>query len=133
MITATILSILGLVLLTVLWMMMRNPSGKAAIPAAGQAQQIQPPPLELHPSEARLGDFISISGAAADFSDLDFTVDRRSAYQLGGRRWTDLSGEYRGNRVYLEAQPKPSSEAMGILVPRKLTLAGLHIDEQRLV
>jgi hypothetical protein len=134
MITATILSILGVVLLIVLWMMMRSPSGAAAISAAKQAPQVQPPPpLELHPSEARVGDYISISGAAADFSDLDFTVDRRSAYQLGSRRWTDLSGEYRGDRVYLEAQPKPSAEAMGIFDPRKLTLADLHIDEQRLV
>lgn len=133
MITATILSILGVVLLIVLWMMMRNPSGAPAIPAAKQAQAIQPPPLELHPSEARVGDYISITGAAADFSDLDFTVDRRSAYQLGNRRWTDLSGEFRGDRVYLEAQPKPSTEAMGIFDPRKLTIADLHIDEQRLV
>ena len=130
MITPVILSILGVVLLIVLWMM-RSPS-RAALPAAKQAPQVPPPPIDLHPSEARNGDYVSISGAAADFSDVDFTVDRRSSYQVGGRRWVDLSGEFRGERVYLEVQPKPSTEAMGILDSRKLSLADLRISEQQL-
>lgn len=131
MITATLLSILGLLLLAVLWMMMRNPSG-AVLPAAKQQAQVGPP-AEVHPSAARSGDVISIPGGAADFSDLDFTVDRRSAYQAGNRRWVDLSGDFRGNRVYLEAQPGPSTEVVGILDPRKLTIADLHLSEDRMV
>lgn len=130
MITATILSVLGFILLIVLWMMIRN-SGKQ-LPAGQQQQQI-PPPVDLHPSEARRGDVISIHAGAADFSDLDFTVDRRSAYESKGRRWIDLSGDFRGERVYLEVQPKPSNEVMGVLDPRKLTLPDLQLTEDQLV
>jgi hypothetical protein len=132
MLTGTILGILGLLLLWVLWMMMRNPSGKA-ISAAAQGQQQIPAALEIHPSEARRGDVISVHGGAADFSDLDFTVDRRGAFDYNGRRWVDLSGDFRGDRVYLEAQPKPSTEAMGILDGRQRSLADLGIAEERLV
>jgi hypothetical protein len=130
MITVTILSVLGAILLTVLWMMIRNP-GKQ-LPAAPQQQQI-PPPLDLHPSEARKGDVISIHAGATDFSDLDFTVDRRSAYDSRGRRWIDLSGDFRGDRVYLEVQPKPSNEVMGLMDPRKLTVPDLQVTENQLI
>ena len=131
MITTTILAILGLLLLVVLWMMMRAPSGKAISAPARQPQL--PTRTDLHPSEARKGDVISIHGAATDFSDLDFTIDERDAFESNGRRWVNLTGEFRGDRVYLEVQPKPSTEVVGILDPRKLSLADVQLTEQRLI
>lgn len=81
---------------------------------------------------ARPGDVVSIPGAAADFSDVDFTIDRRSAYEYMSRRWTDLSGEFRGNRVYLEVQPGLETQVLGILDPRRLTLPDISIGEAQL-
>lgn len=129
MITTILLVVLGAALVFVLVQMMRAPSGsKAAAPAA--------PPLAAGGSaellSARPGDVISIHGAAEDFSDLDFTVDRRSAYQSGARRWIDLSGEFRGHRVYLEVQPGPQPEVMGLLDKRRLTLPDIQATEDQL-
>lgn len=127
MITTAVLSILGLLLVVVIVMMMRKPAARRV--GAGQRESVHAPP-EIE--QAQPGDVISIPGAAEDFSDLDFTVDRRSAYQLGSRRWTDLSGEFRGRRVYLEVQPGRQAEMMGLLDARKLTMADLGISEQQL-
>ncbi len=132
MITTTILTILGLLLVVVLIFMMRG-SGRRKLPEPSRLQPLAVPPGELHPAQAQKGDVISVRGGAADFSDIDFTVDRRSAYQANNRRWIDLSGEFRGDRVYLEAQPKPSTEIMGIFDPRKLTLADLALTEEQMV
>lgn len=81
---------------------------------------------------ARPGDVISIRGGAEDYSDLDFTVDRRSAYESSNHRWIDLSGEFRGRRVYLEVHRQSDPEVMGILDDRKLTIADLHLTEDQL-
>ena len=51
---------------------------------------------------ARLGDVISIHGAAEDFSDLDFAWIGGARIKAARRRWIDLAGEFRGRRVYLE-------------------------------
>ncbi|HYZ82840.1 MAG TPA: DUF4178 domain-containing protein, partial [Bryobacteraceae bacterium] len=97
----------------------------------------EPPPalaagtaVEL--GKARPGDVISIQGAAEDFSDLDFTVDRRSAYQSGPRRWVDLSGEFRGRRVYLEVHSGSEPEVMGLLDGRRLTLPDVGATEDQM-
>ena len=127
--TTILLVVLGAALIFVLVQMMRSPGAKKTqAPAA--------PPLAASGAadlfSARPGDVISIPGAAEDFSDLDFTVDRRSAYQSGPRRWIDLSGEFRGRRVYLEVQPGPDPEVMGLLDGRRLTLADIHATEDQL-
>jgi hypothetical protein len=105
-----------------------GPEKRAEMPAA----QPLPAGSSAELFSARPGDVISIHGAAEDFSDLDFTVDRRSAYQSGARRWIDLSGEFRGRRVYLEVEPGPEPEIMGLLDGRRLTLADVHTTEDRL-
>lgn len=128
MLTSFLLLVLGIALAAVLYQMFK-PAPKRAIPAAPA-----PAPLDT-PTDlwnAKPGDTISIVGAAADFSDLDFTVDRRSAYESRGRRWIDLSGEFRGNRVYLEVHRHPDLEVMGLLDPRRLTLADVGLSEDRL-
>ena len=88
--------------------------------------------MELDPWDAKPGDVISISGGAEDFSDLDFAVDRRSSYQSATHRWIDLSGEFRGTRVYLEVYRHPQPDLIGILDARKLTLAEVNSSEDAL-
>ena len=99
MITITVLAILGFALVAVLWAMFKAPAPAQPVPAAAQAAPPPPAGDDLDPWDARRGDVVSISGAAADYSDIDFPVDRRSAYESGNRRWVDLSGDYRGQRV----------------------------------
>lgn len=112
-------------------MMFRSSSGRP-IPAPATAQPQMPAAVDAHPWDARKGDVISIGGGAEDYSDLDFTVDRRSAYQTSNHRWVDLSGEFRGRRVYLEVYGRNNPDAMGILDPRRLTLADVNVTEQQL-
>jgi hypothetical protein len=130
-ITTVLLSILGLLLVIVLILMMRAPSGRkkiAAPPAASPA--LSDGLAEL--VSVRKGDVISIHAAAEDYSDLDFTVDRRSVYQHGNRRWIDLSGEFRGRRVYLEVHQGAKAEVLGLLDGRQLTLTDAGTTEQQL-
>ncbi len=42
-------------------------------------------------TDARVKDTLSVNGAAEDFTDIDFTVDRRDQYEAGSKRWTELS------------------------------------------
>jgi hypothetical protein len=133
MITITILVILGFALLAVLWAMVRAPSGPVAVPApTGAAPVAASNPVDVDAWDARKGDVISISGAAEDFSDVDFPVDRRSAYQSGNRRWVDLSGEFRGRRVYLEVYRYPQKEYFGIVDATRPTLVDVGLTEDRL-
>ena len=132
MITATILVMLGIALGFVLWAMVRAPGGPRLPVRAAPAQVSTANPIDLDPWDAKKGDVISITGAAEDFSDLDFAVDRRSAYQNSSRRWVDLSGEFRGRRVYLEVYRHPQPDLIGILDARKLTLADVGVTEDLL-
>lgn len=128
MLTTFLLLVIGLVLAAVLYQMFK-PRSKPAIPAAPSRAPLDTP-TDLR--NARAGDVISIVGGAADYSDLDFTVDRRSAYESNNRRWIDLSGEFRANRVYLEVHTDPELEIMGLLDPRRLTLVDVSLSEDRL-
>jgi hypothetical protein len=129
-ITAVLLSVLGLVLVVVLVLMIRSPSRKSigeapappTLPSAGKTDLLT----------ARKGDVISIHAAAEDFSDLDFTVDRRSAYQHGHRRWIDLSGDFRDRRVHLEVEPGLDHDLVGFLDGRRMTLADIRSTEEQL-
>ena len=88
--------------------------------------------MDLDPWDAKRGDVISISGAAEDFSDIDLPVDRRSAYGSNVRRWVDLSGEFRGQRVYLEVYRHPEPDLVGLLDARKLSLTDIGATEELL-
>lgn len=71
-------------------------------PAAAPAPVRPPQDLaNLNVTQARVGDTISASGAGDEFSDLDFTVDRRNRYESGDDEWYELSGLYRNRRVSL--------------------------------
>lgn len=135
MITGIVLFILAVALAGVLWAMFRAPSGNPASPATDSRGSVPPPQqaaLESDPWDARKGDVVSIRGAAADFSDIDFPVDRRSAYEAKNHRWVDLSGTYRGQRVYLEVYRYPEPDLIGIVENRKLTLADVGLTEDQL-
>ena len=128
MITIIILAILGVALVAVLRAMFRSPATPAQVQASAPAAR----PLDVDVWDARKGDVISISGAAEDYSDLDFPVDRRSAYESKNHRWVDLSGEFRGWRVYLEVYRHPLPDLIGILDGRKLAIADIGVSEQDL-
>jgi hypothetical protein len=133
MITAIVLVILGIALIAVLRAMLRGGRTSTGAPAARPAVPApQTSGVDVDLWNARPGDVVSIRGGAEDYSDLDFTVDRRSAYESNNHRWVDLSGDFRGRRVYLEVQHKTDPEALGILDGRKLTIADLHLTEQQL-
>jgi hypothetical protein len=83
-------------------------------------------------TDARLRDTLSIAGAAPDFSDLDFTVDRREVFQAGNRQWSELSGTWRDLRVYLEVHSGPVPEVYGFFDGRRLTLDEIGLSEDDL-
>jgi hypothetical protein len=132
MITATLLLILGCVLAIVLWAMFRVPSNTRLSPRTAQPQVQAANTMDLDPWDAKRGDVVSISGAAEDFSDIDLPVDRRSAYGSNVRRWVDLSGEFRGQRIYLEVYRHPKPDLIGLLDARKLDLTDIGTTEELL-
>lgn len=80
-------------------------------------------------TDAQQGDVLSVVGAGDDFSDVDFTVDRREWYEAGSKRWTVLSGTWRDRRVYLEVQNDDTVEVLGNFDARKITLDELGLSE----
>ena len=136
MITLTVLSILGVALAAVLVAMFRGrpASNQSLAPTQSRAAVSSGlnSGLNTDPWDARRGDVVSIKAAAEDFADLDFPVDRRSAYQAANHRWIDLSGEFRGRRVYLEVFRHPRPDLIGILDARKLTLSEVGVTEEQL-
>ncbi|MBI4906689.1 MAG: hypothetical protein HY820_23880 [Acidobacteria bacterium] len=130
MITTTILVVLGIALVFVVWQMMRNPKKPR-----GEVTPM-PPVAAIGASvdlwNAQPGDVVSIHGAAEDFSDLDFTVNQRNAYQAAGRRWIGLAGDFRGRPVFLEVNRAATMEVMGILDPTQFTLPDVGLTEERL-
>src|ERR1700730_15719907 len=96
----------------------------------------QPGPQEdlanLKITDARVGDALSVSGAAEDFSDIDFTVDRVDQYEAGERRWYELSGAWRDRRVALEIHNEMNVEVLANFDGRKFTLDELGLSEDDL-
>jgi hypothetical protein len=83
-------------------------------------------------TDARVGDTLSVSGAAGDFSDIDFTVDRLDVYEAGTRHWKELSGTWRDRRVYLEVHADDTTTVLGNFDGRRLTLDQLGLSEDDL-
>lgn len=86
----------------------------------------------LKVTDARVGDTLSVTGAAADFSDVDFTVDRLDVHEAGDRQWKELSGSWRDRRVYLEVHNEDTVDVFGNFDGRKLTLDELGLSEDDL-
>jgi hypothetical protein len=128
-ITTTLLIFLGALLAIVLWKMMKPDRAKAPAISALPPTPAVGAPAGTDLMSARPGDVISVHAAGEDFSDIDFTVDRRSMYQSGPKGWLDLSGDYRGHRIYLEVQPGAPPEITGIFDRRRLTLPEVGATE----
>ncbi len=92
----------------------------------------QPDLAHLKITDARIGDTLSVSGAADDFSDLDFTVDRKEQYEAGSRTWVALSGTWRDRRVYLEVHNDDTVQVLGNFDGRRLTIDEIGVSEQDL-
>lgn len=86
----------------------------------------------LKVTDARIGDVLSVTGAAPDFSDVDFTIDRAEQYEGGSRRWIGFSGPWREQRVYLEIHNDDSVQVFGNFDGRSLTLDELGLSEDDL-
>src|SRR5918911_1797801 len=95
-----------------------------------------PPPgpdlANLKPTDARTGDVISIAGAGDNMTDLDFTADRTTWLQAGGRNWVEISGPYHERRVSLRVVNEEDVEVSVHNDPRKLSLNDLGVSEDDL-
>jgi hypothetical protein len=93
----------------------------------------RPAPAEdlanLKIQDARVRDTLSVTGAAEDFSDIDFTVDRRDIYEAGSNQWFEVSGTWRDRRVYLAVYPGDVIEVLGNFDGRRLTLDDFGLTE----
>jgi hypothetical protein len=84
-------------------------------------------------TDARIGDTLSVAGAAgvsADLSDVDFTIDRRDQYEAGSRQWNAFSGTWRGQRVFLEVHSEEVVDVFGNFDSRRITLDELGLSEE---
>jgi hypothetical protein len=84
----------------------------------------------LKVQNARVKDTLSVLGAAEDFSDIDFTVDRRDVYEAGSNRWFEVSGTWRDRRVYLEVHTGDEVEVFGNFDGKRITLDELGLSEE---
>jgi len=124
MVTITLVGILGVLLVIVLMQLFKKQPPPPAKPVEDLAN--------LSPTQARVGDSISISGAGDAMSDLDFTIDRSTWVQAGSRQWFELSGPYRERRVSMRVANLEEVEIAIHTDPRKITLEDLGLSEDDL-
>jgi hypothetical protein len=122
--TFTLVAILGALLLLVLMQLFKKQPPAPARPVEDLAN--------LKPTDARVGDAISISGAGDSMTDLDFTVDRSTWFQAGSRQWFELSGPYKERRIAMRVSNAEEIEVSLHTDPRKLTLDDLGLAEEDL-
>ncbi len=84
---------------------------------------------KLSIADAQTGDALSVNGAAADFTDIDLTVDRREFFEGGSSQWFEVSGQWRGRRVYLEVHNDDVVDVFGNFEGRRLTLDDFGLSE----
>jgi hypothetical protein len=92
----------------------------------------QPDLANLSVIDALVGDNLSIVAAGPDFSDLDFTVDRRDQLEAGQKLWYEVSGPYHDKRVRLEIIPGELLEVRGWFDGRIITLDEFGLTEDDL-
>ena len=87
----------------------------------------------LKVTDARVGDVLSVSGAGDNMTDLDFTVDRSTQFEIGQHRATLLSGLYHGDRrVALRLVADEDTEVSIDNDPRRVSLDDLGLSEDDL-
>jgi hypothetical protein len=125
-ITLTLVVILGALLIIVLKKLFERP----AVPATPAVPKQDLASLTV--VDAKVGDSISVTGAGDNFSDLDFTVDRRTRYEAGEKQWFELSGKHGEGRVALEVREEDEVEVRAFLAGLKLSLEDLGVSEDDL-
>ena len=121
MITFVLVAVLGILLA----MTLKNLFQKSEPAAKKQIESF----ADLKITDARVGDNLSIAGAGDEMTDLDFTVDRRTEYEAGSKRWFELSGMYKDRRIHLDVMDDEELEVDATLHPSKLTLEDLGVTE----
>ncbi len=124
MITGTLVAILGALLILVLMQIFKKQPGPQKAPVQDLSN--------LTIRDAQPGDAVSVAGAGDDFSDLEFTVDRRTRYTSGQRQWYEVSGMYRNRRVALEVYDDDQLEVHAVTNPHRITLDELDVSEEDL-
>ena len=84
-------------------------------------------------TDARAGDTVSVLGSGDEFDDLDFTVDRRNRYESGDDNWHEVSGLYRGRRVFVEFYEDDVLEVSFTKTMKPLSLKDLGLEESDLI
>jgi hypothetical protein len=125
-ITLTLVIVLGVLLIIVLKKLFERPA--APVAPAVPKQDLG----SLTVADAKVGDSISITGAGDNFTDLDFTVDRRTRYEAGEKQWFELSGKHGEGRVALEVRDEDEVEVRAFLAGLKLSLEDLGVSEDDL-
>lgn len=87
----------------------------------------------LRVTDAQVGDVVTVTGAGDDYDDLSFTVDRKHLYESGGDEWFELSGRYRGQRVFLEIVEDDLVEVSLSHTRTSLSLNDLGLTEDDLI
>jgi len=83
-------------------------------------------------TDARAGDNIAVLAAGDDFEDLEFVVDRRNRYESGNEEWFELSGMYKGRRVFVEYYEDDEIEVSVNLARTEISLPDLDLSEENL-
>ena len=126
MITLLVEAILGVLLVIVLMnFFKKHPTPPAP---SGPVEDL----ANLKPTDARVGDSLSISGVGDEMTDLDFTADRSVWYQAGARQWFEVGGSYRNRRVSLRVANNEDIEVAVHTDPRKVTIEDLGLTEDDL-
>ena len=89
--------------------------------------------IDLSLRDARPGDEISVHAAGDEYDDLQFTSDRRNRYESGNETWYELSGIYRGRRVYVEYWDDDGLQVVATTNTSGLRLEDLGIEEADLI
>jgi hypothetical protein len=124
--------ILAILIAVLIWVLMQLSKKKSPAPEPLGGGARKPDLANLKVTDAQQGDVISISGAGADFSDLDFTADRYTRFDAGAHPWVELSGTYREQRVSLRVAGDEEIEVAVHNDPRKLALEDLGVNEEDL-
>jgi|SRR5271157_3306690 len=124
MITLMLVAVLGALLVLVLMQLFKKPPPAPVKPVEDLAN--------LHATDARVGDAISVSGVGDAMTDLDFTADRSTWVQAGSRQWFEVSGPYHNRRVAIRVSNAEEVEVGVHVDSRKLTLEDLGVSEDDL-
>ncbi len=119
--TLIVIAVLAVLLFAVLRLMYAGARKQAALPAEAGPVRV---------SDARPGDVISIAGAAEDYSDLEFTVEKRSRFDAGPRQWIELRGTHRNRPVSIGVFAGEDDAAVS--TGQALSLEDLGLTEEQI-